>query len=89
MWLIAATMLGDNCHGDDAREICTAHGQHWALTLPFIALIYSVVAAVMPVVLIAAFRWRAQWALVGLPLSIAAYFVGPLVANWAHSAGTL
>ncbi|EUA07988.1 hypothetical protein I546_4899 [Mycobacterium kansasii 732] len=24
MWLIAATMLGDNCHGDDAREICTA-----------------------------------------------------------------
>ncbi|ORW00534.1 hypothetical protein AWC15_08245 [Mycobacterium lacus] len=69
--------------------MCTKESQHWAATLPLVALASMVVAAFGPAVLVAVFRWRAAWVWVGLPLAIAAYFAGPFLANWARSAGIL
>lgn len=84
IWFFAATMASDGCHGDDARDICTVGGQHWAVMLPLIAIGSAAVAAAAPAVAVAAFGWRAGWVWIGLPLTVAAYVAGPFLADWAR-----
>jgi hypothetical protein len=86
-WALAASMASDGCHGDDARAICTVEEQHWVVLLPRIALISAIVTAGVVALVVAWRRCRAAWVWAGVPLSVAAYFAVPFLANWIRSVG--
>ncbi|ORA41782.1 hypothetical protein BST20_05175 [Mycobacterium branderi] len=67
--------------------MCTPQGQHFAMILPVLAFASAVVAAAVPVIVVAVMRWRAAWVWLGLPLTVAAFFVAPYLAYWLRSTG--
>lgn len=87
LWFYAAAFASDDCHQGDTRDICTPEGQHFVMVLPVLAFASAVIAAAVPAIVVALMRWRAAWVWLGLPLTVAAYFVAPYLANWLRSTG--